>query len=258
MKTFQTLSVLAALLVGTLPAWAQFSAWKDAALPADVEPVIAPARYRALAVDVPALSAWLEGVPKHGAVAAQSDAVLRFPTPDGRWRDYRVVEERVMAEELQARYPQIRTFTGVAADELGGTVHFDVTERGFHAMLLTPGGETVYIDPVDRDGAMGAYLAYTRSAFFATTDKVRTGCEVHGDEAPSKMLRMGLDVREPGVPAAERSAPPTAAVPNGSQLRTYRLALACTGEYAQFHGGTVSGALSAMVTSIRLAFEISQ
>src|SRR4029453_251105 len=36
----------------------------------------------------------------------------------------------------------------------------------------------------------------------------------------------------------------------GSQLKTYRLALACTGEYAATKGGTVSGALSGMVTSV--------
>ena len=39
-------------------------------------------------------------------------------------------------------------------------------------------------------------------------------------------------------------------VTNGSTLRTYRLALACTGEYAQYHGGTVVGVLSAMNTSM--------
>ena len=177
---------------------------------------------------------------------------MRFPLPEGGVRDYRVVEERVMAAELQARYPQIRTFTGVALDGIGGTVHFDLTERGFHAMLLTPGEETVYIDPVDRDGGLGRYLAYTRSAFFATTDKVRESCDVHPVpvSGEGQLIRMGLDVRSPSQKSNLRSTPVTSAVPNGSQLRTYRLALACTGEYAQYHGGTTSGALSAMATSL--------
>ena len=33
-------------------------------------------------------------------------------------------------------------------------------------------------------------------------------------------------------------------------LRTYRLAMAATGEYTQFHGGTVNDALSAIVTTM--------
>ena len=34
------------------------------------------------------------------------------------------------------------------------------------------------------------------------------------------------------------------------QLRTYDLALACTGEYATYHGGTTLGAMSAMTTTM--------
>lgn len=246
------LLLLGMAVLGTLPTWAQYTAWEDAALPGNVEPVIAPARFRSLVVDADELSEWLDGVPRHGASAYGSEAVMRFPLPEGGVRDYRVVEERVMAAELQARYPQIRTFTGVALDGIGGTVHFDLTERGFHAMLLTPGEETVYIDPVDRDGGLGRYLAYTRSAFFATTDKVRESCDVHPVpvSGEGQLIRMGLDVRSPSQKSNLRSTPVTSAVPNGSQLRTYRLALACTGEYAQYHGGTTSGALSAMATSL--------
>ena len=38
--------------------------------------------------------------------------------------------------------------------------------------------------------------------------------------------------------------------PTGSQLRTYRLAMAATGEYTAFHGGTVALGLAAIVTSV--------
>ena len=37
---------------------------------------------------------------------------------------------------------------------------------------------------------------------------------------------------------------------SGTELRTYRLALAATGEYTAFHGGTVAGAVAAMSTSM--------
>ncbi len=37
---------------------------------------------------------------------------------------------------------------------------------------------------------------------------------------------------------------------NGSELKVYRLALACTGEYAQYHGGTQQSVMSAMVTTM--------
>ena len=37
---------------------------------------------------------------------------------------------------------------------------------------------------------------------------------------------------------------------SGDELRTYRLALACTGEYATFHGGTVSSVMAAYVVAM--------
>src|SRR5690606_22544209 len=42
----------------------------------------------------------------------------------------------------------------------------------------------------------------------------------------------------------------TGAVASGGQLRTYRLAMAATGEYTQFHGGTVGLALAEIVTAV--------
>lgn len=227
----------------------QHRALSDAHWPSGVRPVIAPDSFRELQLNAEELGDFLHQVPSHGSHADREGVLLVFPFPDGTDRAYKVVEERVMAEALQKRFPQIRTYSGIAADGLGGTVHFDLTERGFHAMMLTPGQETVYIDPADRDGSSGLYLAYSRSAFYATSSKTHIACDAR--TAPNatsagptgKLLRMGLDMRQTnGVKSM--------AVPNGSQLRTYRLALACTGEYAAFHGGTTSGALSAMATSM--------
>jgi hypothetical protein len=41
-----------------------------------------------------------------------------------------------------------------------------------------------------------------------------------------------------------------APVVSDGQFRTYRLALAATGEYTTFHGGTVAGAMAAMATTM--------
>ena len=46
--------------------------------------------------------------------------------------------------------------------------------------------------------------------------------------------------------------------PYGQTRRDYMLALACTGEYGQFHGGTVSSVLSAMNTTINRINSITE
>jgi len=51
-------------------------------------------------------------------------------------------------------------------------------------------------------------------------------------------------------PAAAQTINPEPNLLSGQTLRTYRLALAATGEYSQFFGGTVALALSGMTTTI--------
>ena len=65
--------------------------------------------------------------------------------------------------------------------------------------------------------------------------------EVPGSKASNDGMPFpvgGKEVKTMGRPAMAANR-----VDNGSQLSTYRLALACTGEYAQFHGGTVGSVL---------------
>ena len=64
-------------------------------------------------------------------------------------------------------------------------------------------------------------------------------------QSVTKDIQGGKKVNMMGGAMASRSLSD-----NGANLRTYRLALACTGEYAQFHGGTVSSVLAAMNTSM--------
>jgi hypothetical protein len=106
------------------------------------------------------------------------------------------------------------------------SIRLDLTPQGVHAQILRPEG-TVYMDPVAL-GQTDVYQVYHRRDFRPHADKVRNEIGVLGNP--------------PATASAQRAS--------GDQLRTYRLALACTGEYAQFHGGTVAAALGAMATTM--------
>ena len=62
----------------------------------------------------------------------------------------------------------------------------------------------------------------------------------------SQVHPAGKEVQTMGLKPASAAS----RVDNGAQLRTYRLALACTGEYASYHGGNVGSVLAAMNTSM--------
>jgi hypothetical protein len=204
-------------------------------------------------LDVSRLEAWLSDVPHAAAFDARtSEAILTLPLPDGRMERFRVVNSPIMAPELAARFSSIQVYAGQGVDTPEATVRFDVTPHGFHAMVMSP-GETVFIDPYT-PGDREHVIVYNRADFYASTSKRSEGCMALELPQTSKGVKPSVSATHPAGKEVQTMGlhPVSAAsrVDNGAQLRTYRLALACTGEYASFHGGNVGSVLAAMNTSM--------
>ena len=172
----------------------------------------------------------LDGAPREFTAAAKGAVqVLTLPMPGGEYADFRIEESPVMHPDLAAKFPGIKTYVGQGIDDPCACARLDWTSKGFHAQVLSPRG-AFYIDPC-LEGDTTLYICYYKR------DYVRPGkaftCLVTGN---------------PVAPAASRAQ--GTIVASGDTLRTYRLATACTGEYAQFHGGTLSNAMAAIVTTI--------
>ena len=248
-RLLSRLATTACLLVTSGFSFAQASFWSTPRNTRTEAPTTEVAEFRAFQVDVASMESWLSEVPTGKAFeASRSSWILELPMPDGEMERFSVLNSPVMAPALAARYPEIQVFAGQGVDSPEATVRFDMTPQGFHAMILKE-GETVYIDPY-HPGIRDEVIVYTRTAFYRTTSKQAEGCmalEVPQSTSPKMgpTAGSGKEVKVMGRPAIA-----TSRADNGSQLRTYRLALACTGEYAQFHGGTVSSVLAAMNTSM--------
>jgi hypothetical protein len=167
---------------------------------------------------------------------------LELPMPDGSVQRFALRPDGVMHPDLNARYPQIRTFQGIGLDDPAARVKLSLSGAGLHAQILRPAG-TVYIDPLRRGDALH-HLVYERRHFQPHPDKLAAYAPECAHGIP------GAGTHEEGE-EAQPVAGSAFLRTSGDELRTYRLALACTGEYAQFHGGTVAGALTAMVVSIQ-------
>lgn len=191
---------------------------------------IVPQTYRTQRLDVASLQSILGEAPLwFTEQAAKKQVVLTLPMPDGSFQDFSIVEAPVMHPDLAKRYPMIKSYAGTGLDDPTAYLRFDFTQRGFHAMILTAETSTVFIDPYST-ADVEHYVVYYKKDF--TKD---TAFECHFDEVnPEK--------KKPSLPAFEKVG--------DCQLRTYVLALACTGEYATFHGGTVPLVLAAMNTSM--------
>jgi hypothetical protein len=193
------------------------------------EPWVRPNLFQGALLDNAVLAQRLSQAPLEDTPEAATNPVLMsLPTPDGALALFRVVESPIMEPGLAARFPEIKTCLGQGIDDPAATVRLDTTPLGFHAQVLSPNGN-YYIDPYTR-GDNTFYASYYKRNLIDTHG---FSCHPADDETAAARPALPKDLRS-----------------SGSTRRTYRLANACTGEYAVFFGGTVDLAQSAIVTAI--------
>ncbi|MCF8238495.1 MAG: proprotein convertase P-domain-containing protein [Saprospiraceae bacterium] len=225
------LLVLSLLIAIPLMSGAQ-SPWTAASNPASIkalEDQPLPLAFSAFDLDLASLATELENAPERRRTSGK-DLLISLPDPQGGFHDFVVTISQVMHPDLAAKFPEIRSYVGYDPDFPARWVHMDLGPKGFHAMITCPGQDVVLVDPLDRQTGKGPYLAYAKSDY-QPAGKTSFSCLTETDSGVSETTGgRGSVVDE--------------------TLRTYRLALACTGEYATFHGGTKAQALAAMVVTI--------
>jgi hypothetical protein len=195
--------------------------WTDVAegaIARTAERDIVPERARTVRLDRALLAELLaEAPPEAAPLDTRPGVVLPLPTPEGAFEPFRVVEAPVMAPGLQARFPELRSFLGRSLERPGVVARISLTPDGFRALVLGGAGGTALIDPFQRGDA--AHYAVYRKADYAP-DEARLREAFENERVLDELGAAPVD--------------PEARLPeNGALLRTYRLAVAATGEYSQ-------------------------
>lgn len=169
-------------------------------------------------------------------VSINEGVTINLPNPEGKSQLFKVWKNTLFAPELAAKFPEIGTYSGYALDKKGVTVKLEMSPRGLFLMVFD-GAATYIIDPINREAA--TYKAYYKSEALIDPLNASSFCGVEG--AASSLT------------AGEATRLNTAAFTTGGVRKQYRLALSCTGEYAQAVAGptaTVSDVLAAMATTM--------
>ena len=204
---------------------------------------IIPDSYRVLALDLENLQKELRNAPLEGTLeAGNHPLLLSLPMPDGSMEVFEVFESPVMMPGLASRYPMIKTFAGKAISNNKILVRFDYTLNGFHGVIRSPEGQ-IYIDPYAHNQTEYYISYYTKDHTDPGRD-VSFECSVENDDEividddsnPDNLFNPNIQARQTGDVEME--------------LRTYRLAIGCTGEYSIYHGGTKPLVLSALAEAV--------
>lgn len=197
---------------------------------------------------------------------ANEGVIIHLPLGNGEFQTLKVFRDDVLPTNLLNKYGEIRTFTGFDPNNHSITAKIGIDVYGFNAMIIKPDFGTYMIDPYSRD-SKDFYIGYLHKDLDASIYK-KALCGVgNADqnlmpfvEGTSSSLNLNTNIRTLDNPSTSNVDVLRA---NGSVKRTYRLAISCTGEWAQAMAGTgvpptLSGTLSSLVALVNRANGVFQ
>lgn len=193
-----------------------------------------PTEYSLFTLNLEALKGQLQSAPSRDVVGQESNVIVSFPNSHGELQDYKVYEAAVLDPALAARYTDIKTYVGKGIDDKTAVIRFSVTLFGLHTMTFSGIDGISYINPYTKD--LQNYIVYNRAN---STSTRHLNCGTVDQEIPEV----------PEIMPQHRA--------NNSLFKTYRLALACTIEYAAYHvsaaglnGGTLAQKKAAVLAAM--------
>ncbi len=236
--------LLAALLVSTCTVFAQEkvnSVWKNASKAAVTKTAtdkVYPNDAKLYVLAINELTEALQNTPKRSEVLVQNSNILvSFPDSQGKLERFRIVEASTMVPELQAQFPNIRSYAGQGIDDPTATLRFSVSsENGLSSMMRSSNAITTFIEPYNL--AANMYVVYNR----INAEKPDFSCAT--EENFSKKIQDDFAIVAQDADTAI--------------LHTFKLALSCTGEYGTWAGGTLSAVMAkfnATMTRVNGVFE---
>jgi hypothetical protein len=169
-----------------------------------------PLNYEILSIDLNTFSKNLK------SKSINQKEIIELPNATGVLSKYYIKETSNFEANLQAKFPNIRSYSAQGIDDPTSVAKISIGTDGFHAVIFSGDKETVYVDPYSRDNK--DLIVYKKSSLSKVDQDFK--CQV--EETAKKEISSS---------AFSKNA-------DDGKLRTFRLALTCSGEYAQFHLGS--------------------
>ena len=159
--------------------------------------------------------------------------LLDVPAPDGSVFTFTIAQSGVMPAQMMEEFSEIRAVRGYyISGDTSLYLKAEVGPRGFTAMITGHPSGTWFIDPLYRNKSDIA-ICYFKKDFVTNKQFVCHNIGISGDYEDDWQSKT-----QNNVIIVEKIR------------REYRLAVTTTGEYSQFHGGTIPSVMNAIITTI--------
>jgi len=164
--------------------------------------------YKTYKLEVDVLKSQLNNI---SSKSTGTGVVIKFPDTDGKLLKYNVKETTLFHPQIAEKFPTIKSYKGYNIDDKSSSIHFTFNLFGLHAMILSPEKGTIYIEPYTENKKV--YMIYLKKD---TGSNKAFQCFTEGESNKKTVQKEYKNA-------------------NDLKLRTFRLALATTEEYSNFH-----------------------
>ena len=153
---------------------------------------------------------------------SRHSTIITLPDADGNLEKFEVFEASNFEPALQARFPQIRAFSGKGITDKYASLKISLSPLGIQTMVFRTEKQNEFVEAYSKDHTVYAAFRSQRDKgklpWTCTTEDHRTAAEIN-----ASIVSVGRPESSAG------------------QLKVMRLAQSVTGEYANFFGATTAG-----------------
>ena len=186
-----------------------------------------PANFKLFDLDIAPLKKDLFSVVDN---ASKHTVIITLPNAKGQLETFEVNEASNFDTKLQARFPEIRAFSGKGITDKYATLKLSISPQGIQTMIFRTAADNEFIESYSGDNKVYAVFKSERSA-----GKLPWSCSTE-DESLTNSIG-----KELSGSITQRS---------GANLKTLRLAQSVTAEYSNYFGATSASQVGLVLAGI--------
>ena len=178
-----------------------------------------------------------------------SETILKFPDDKGNFSNFKVIEQSNFHPDLQAKYPNIRSYVGYNIENPAEKINFSISPQFGLYGSIQGNGVNYLIDTYTKDKS--SYMIYNKANVSREADSFR--CEVEDNTVSA----LGIDNMDFDHIHDEVLSQKTV---NNAQLKTLRLAITTVTEYSNYiiqQAGVTNGTEAEKKAAILAAVNLS-